>query len=100
MAFLDISEYTRLARDSQANVIPTGVEPARVQQQVAIGAASAQSAAFDSATTFVRVHTDTPARIAFGVNPTATSASMRMSPGATEYFEVRYGHKVAVIATA
>lgn len=99
MALVDVSEYTRLGRDAQNSVIQTGAEPARVQQQVAIAAGSTQSAAFDSATRYVRVHTDAAVRIAFGLNPTAAATSMRMAAGATEFFEVQPGHKIATITT-
>jgi hypothetical protein len=100
MAIVDISEYTRLGRDSQNNVIQTGPEPARVYQQVAIAAGSTQSAAFDSATRFVRVHTDAVVRLIFGANPTAAAGtSFRMAAGATEFFEVIPGQKLATITT-
>lgn len=101
MAIVSVSEYHRLARDSQNNPIQTGAEPARVYQEVAIAAGSTQSAAFDTATRFVRVHADAPCRVAFGVNPTAAvGTSMRMAASATEFFEVQPGHKVAIITSA
>jgi hypothetical protein len=98
MAIVDITEYQRLAVDQQGEFIQTGIEPG-IRQQVAIGGSSAQSSAFDQSTMLVRVHADAPARIEFGVNPTAAATSMRIAAGASEYFGVRPGHKVAVITT-
>lgn len=68
-----------------------------VEQTVAIGGASAQSAAFNAATTLVRIHADSVCSILFGLNPTATATSARLAAGQTEYFGVYPGTKVAVI---
>lgn len=98
MALVDITEFSRIARTPQNNVLPTGEFPAS-NQQVAIGAGSVQSAVFADATTFVRVHTDATCRIDIGGNPTAGAASPRMAAGATEYFGVKPGHRIAVITS-
>lgn len=96
---VDVTEYKSLADARNGEKMMAAQEPSITNQQVAIGGGSAQSNAFSSATEFVRVHTDEPVRIAFGANPTAAATSMRMSAGATEYFGVKAGHKVAVIST-
>lgn len=96
---LDVTEYKSIADERSGGKLPAAQEPAITHQQVAISGASAQSNAFHSATEFVRVHADEAVRVAFGANPTATATSMRMSAGATEYFGVRAGDKVAVIST-
>lgn len=96
---LDITEYGSMATDVPGNRLPCGQEPAVLTQQVAIGGASAQSAAFNGSTRFIRVHADAACRLAFGADPTASAASMRMAAGSTEYFGVRPGHKLAVITT-
>ena len=67
------------------------------QTPVVIGAGSLQSAAFNSKTNLVRIHTDAICSIAFGEDPTATADSKRMAAGQTEYFTVGGGQKVAVI---
>lgn len=72
--------------------------PVADQTPVSITGASAQSAAFNAATTLVRIHTDSICSILFGTNPTATTANARMVAGQTEYFGVLPGMKVAVIA--
>lgn len=105
MAVLDITEYRALATDELGNVIPAGQEPAQTVQQISIGGASAASAAFGDATRFVRIHTDANCRIEFrsvnpGTNPVAAATSQRMPAGATEFFGVRPGHKVAAITSA
>jgi len=71
--------------------------PALVDQTVAIGSSSAQSAAFGSSTGMIRVNTDVACNIIIGSNPTATTSKMRMSAGQTEYFLVTPGQKIAVI---
>ena len=76
-----------------------GQEPSVRQQQVSVGASSAQSLVFADATRFVRIHSDVACRVAVGVNPTASPASMRVVGGGTEYLGVLPGLKIAVIAT-
>jgi len=99
---LDITEYNSLARDSFGNVIPAGQEPALAVQSLAIAAGSTPSASFSSDTRFVRLHTDAACRVEFRANgpntdPVATASSQRLPAGATEFFGVRPGYRVAVI---
>jgi hypothetical protein len=65
------------------------------------GAGNAQSAAFDPACAFIRVHTDAAVKIAIGANPDATAATegFRMSAGQTETFGVAPGHLIAYATT-
>ena len=97
---LDITEYQRLAVDSQGHSIPTGQEPSRHVQQVPITGASEASEPVSDVTRFVRVHADTTCRIAFGKEPVATAASQRLPGGATEFYGIDPGTKIAVIASA
>jgi hypothetical protein len=99
MAILDISEYPELARDIQTTILQAGQEPAITHQQVAVAGSTAQSSAFGSETQFVRLHSDVPCRVEFGVNPVAAATSKRLAANATEYFGVVPGQKVAVILT-
>lgn len=72
--------------------------PGVVSQTVAIGGSSAQSAAFNSQTTLIRVHSDVVCSVEIGgSNPTATTSSMRFAANQTEYFIVHPGDKLAVI---
>lgn len=96
MAVLYIQEYDRMPTDTRTS-IPTGSEPALASQTVAIGGGSVQSAAFNTNTRFVRLHTDAICSVEFGANPTATSSKARMAANQTEFFGVKGGHKVAVI---
>lgn len=97
MATVYITEFQETSVFTNA-VMPV-VSPIYAQQTVAIGAGSVQSAAFQPLTRFIRIHTDAPCSINFGVNPTASATTMRLSANSTEYFEVpaRGGWKVAVI---
>lgn len=73
--------------------------PAYVEQvPVVIGAGNLVSAAFGGATRLIRVHTDVICSIAIGSAPVADVNTMRMAAGQTEYFGVKPGHKIAVIA--
>jgi len=99
MADIFISEYQRLARDIDGNVIAAGKEPAIAEQTVAIGTET-DSAAFNELTTLVRIHAEAACCLLFGTAPTAAITKKRMAAGATEYFGVLAGHKVSVIADA
>lgn len=99
MALLDVSEFSKLARDATGTPTTAGLYPQVAQQQVAIGGGSLQSSAFDLNTRFIRVHADAICRVAIGSNPTAAGTSMRMAAGQTEYFGVLPGHKIAVITS-
>lgn len=67
------------------------------QTPITTSGSSQQSAAFQTNTKFVRIHTDGIMSIAFGVNPTATVNTMRLAANQTEYFSVIPGQKLAVI---
>lgn len=72
--------------------------PPTASQKITITGASAQSAAFNSATVIIRVHADAPCSVQIGgTNPTATTTSARFAAGQTEYFLVSPGDKLAVI---
>lgn len=98
MAFAYIQEYLRQPRDGVSGIIPAGQEPALRTQKVAITAGSVQSLAFDARTTFVAINVDATCSFAFGLDPTVTTADMRLPQDATQYFGVRPGDKVAFIA--
>lgn len=98
MAAIFITEYERLARSGDGPLVMAGQEPAVANQTVAVGGASAQSAAFNDRTTFVMIHTDTACHILFGVDPTAVVTAHRMGAGETRFYGVSAKQKVAVIA--
>ena len=101
MAVVDITEYDKLAIDNMGARVAAGVEPAGVVQQIAVTGTSAPSVAFNQNTKFVRVHTDVTIRIKFGAGtPVVAATSQRMVAGATEYFGVTPGIKMAAITSA
>lgn len=98
MAFAYITEYFQQPRDGMSLGIPAGREPSITVQKIAIGAGSIQSAAFDARTTFIAINVDATCSVAFGANPTATTANTRIPQDGTQFFGVSAGLKVAVIA--
>jgi len=87
-----------LAVDKLNNVFQGVVLPEIATNNVAIGASSTQSAAFNEETRLIRVYAPVNCRIEVGTNPTASaSQSVYMPAGRVEYFGVRAGHKLAVI---
>lgn len=92
---LYVTEYT----GASPVTYQAALAPALASTTVAISASSAQSAAFNSRTKLVRLHCDVVCNVNIGgTNPTATATSARLVAGQTEYFAVRPGDKVAVIA--
>jgi len=76
---------------------PMASAPPLVEQTVTIGTEESASA-FSANTTYIRLHADATCSIAFGTAPTATTSTMRMVAGQTEYFVVIPGHRVSVIS--
>lgn len=99
MPTLDVTEYAELALSGRGANVMTGQEPASRNQQLGIAGSSSQSDAFGDTTRFIRIHADSPCRVSIGSNPTASSASMRLGAGGTEYLGVLPGLRIAVIAT-
>jgi hypothetical protein len=97
MAVLFITEFKGGRKDRSGLALPLAMTPPIAEQTVAIAGASAQSAALNTTTEVVRVHTDAICSVAFGSNPTATATTMRLAAGSTEYFYVVPGSKIAVI---
>lgn len=97
MATLFITEYAKLSNDGLVTV-PCGEEPAITSQAVSFSGTAGVSAAFTSATNFVRVHCDADACILFGTAPTALTTSPRIAAGVSEYFGVPRGSSLKVSA--
>lgn len=99
MATLYIAEYSIIKRVEGADTAQIADDKYLVAEQtVAIGGSSAQSAAFNAGTHFIRVHTDAICSIATGTNPTAAATNRRMAADQTEYFGVVPAWKIAVIS--
>jgi len=101
MAVLYITEYARIATDPDGN-LAMSLEPPMAEQTVSITGSSTQSSAFQTATKYVRLHTDAICSVLLGQNPTALSTSGRMAANQTEYRSVPQGwnFKVAVISNS
>lgn len=91
-----ISEYRSLAADSQGNEIQVALEP-RITSQTVTYTASAQSAAFNSATRFVRIVCDAKAHFRFSTAGTnATASDPFVAADSPEYFGVQPGQSLIV----
>jgi len=97
MATLYIAEFRGISPAG-----PSGAQIAKappvVEQQVAIGGSHAESAAFNNATTVIRVHTDAICSILIGTTPVAAATNARLAADQTEYFGVNPGDKISVIS--
>ena len=106
MSNLYISEYA--STGMYGGNVGVGFEPCIDQTPIAMTASSAQSTAFNTRTSMVRLHVDTATTssagsVLFGTNPTAvTGVNKRLAAGQTEYFMIPQGqaYKVAVVTTA
>ncbi len=99
MATLYIGEFQVLGGQYD-KLVPAVEQPPITEQTVAIGAASAKSAAFQPNTRIIRVHCDTSCSISIGPaapGPVATTSNGRMAANTTEYFVVKAGQVLAVI---
>ena len=92
---LQIHEYTEAPKNDLWPVEPAVVE----QTALAIGSET-DSAAFGTATHWVRLSCDAACRIAFGTAPTAGVNGMSLPAGYNNFHRVRPGDKVSVIALA
>lgn len=99
MAKLYLTEYADIGAAGLHSMLaaPMGKEPGVDQTPIVIGV-EAKSAEFAETTRFIRVHADAICSIAVGSAPEATTDSKRMAANQTEYFGVKPGHKLSVIA--
>ena len=91
---------SKVAQDDNGNLVEA-YTPA-VSQVFAAGNTSAQSAAFATGTTLVRVAASVGhCHVAFGANPTASITTSVMIPNnSVEFFKVTAGNKMAYIKDA
>lgn len=96
---LYVTEYSDLGQTVRG-AAQVAKEPVIAEQVVDYSGGVAASSAFNAATTYVRVHTDSVCSIAFGTAPTATTSNRRLPADTTEYFAVPVGssYKVSAIA--
>jgi hypothetical protein len=96
---ISIREYADVILAPGGKVM-AGREPAVTSQTATISGTSTQSAAFNAATRFIRIHVNATCSLDFGSNPIAVEGECDMAAGQTEYFGVVAGQKVAFISTA
>ena len=99
MATLQIAEFSVFGTDPNTGEALAKVPP--IAEQVV--AVPGNSAAFNAATRFVRVHNGTAAgvSVAFGLGVTsATTSNMRLAANQTEYFMTNAGDQMAAVANA
>ena len=99
MATLYISEFGGFASIG-TQYGPVAPQPAVADQHVAIGASSAQSAAFNAITHLVMLSSDAVCSVLFGANPTAAATNLRIPANVPLLFSVEPGQKVAVITNS
>lgn len=101
MATVYITEFSAVgSAQIGGEYLQIAAVPPVAEQTVIIGGSNTQSAAFNAATTLIRVETDAICSIKLGgTNPVATAASARFAANQTEYFGVSQGqaHKIGVI---
>ena len=99
---LFITEFATSGSNERGGLNPVALTPSLVDQTVAIGAASVQSAFLNVACTMVRLTTDVNCSVKFGTNPTASATTMRFAAGSVEYLGVPAGGtlRIAVIANS
>jgi hypothetical protein len=100
MAKLYVAEYARSSSAGPGDTgAPMAIEPPLAEQVVTFTTTTACDNAFNAATRFVRIHTDSICHIAFGTAPSATTSLKRMAANTTEYFAVPPGasYKVAAV---
>lgn len=104
MASLYIEEFSGVgqpqqARDFIGSALATQLMPSYSQPVINITGSSTPSQKFQLTTILIRVHCDATCSIKVGgINPTATTQSMRLAANQTEYFSVYQGEQLAVIA--
>jgi len=100
MSVLYIAEYAEIVVAPANQRGQMVMEPPIAEQTISIsGSSAACTNPFNSATRFVRIHTDAICSIAFGAAPTATTGNKRLAANQTEYFGIPKGqsYKVAAI---
>ena len=93
---LHIAEFAE-ANIADVRTYQLAVVPPLAEQSLAM---ASSSATFNDSTRLVRLCADEACRVAFAAVPTATSTSLLLQAGSTEYFGVPIssGYKINVIA--
>jgi len=104
MASLYIEEFQGVGQPQQQRdfigaALATRELPSVSQPVISITGSSTPSNPFATQTIMIRVHCDSICSVKVGgVSPVATTQNMRLAANQTEYFSVRQGDALAVIA--
>lgn len=102
MAVLYVSEYSSLGyvgAPFAAQLIQAPGGSPIAEQSLGVSAASVASAAFNAATKFIRVVSDTACNLTFGSDPTAVTTTHFLPANAVVFYAVNPPSKIAVIAS-
>ena len=97
MASLYITEYERMARDQDGNVMQCGEEPAVTSQKVTY-TTSAASAALNKRTCLVRLKADADFHLKVGTAPAATASHPHYEANVEYFIGVRPGTDMKIAA--
>lgn len=97
MATAYISEYLSVGIDAKGSQAQCAQEPSITTQTVTYTTATSSSA-FNSQTSLIRITCDAKAHLSFGTAPTATTSHLQIQADTPEYFSVRPGDKVSIVA--
>lgn len=87
-----IIEHGGADRTDQLQVIPAAIN---TQAAATATAVSQQSAVFTAGTNMVCVDSDEAVHVAFGSNPTATTANFKVPANNPQFFTAKAGERVA-----
>ncbi len=88
MATLWIAEFENLPEDDKGNIIPIAPLSRTMGKQQVTYTASAQSAALNPKTNYVRLVADAVCHVLGGENPTATADDLRMAANEVNFLYV------------
>jgi hypothetical protein len=95
---LFLTEYVNSAKDTGSNFIAAGMEPSVNELALTLTSSSQQATVFNAQTSFVMVHAQEAACLAWGTNPTAVTTKQRMAAGETRYYGIPQGRGFRVAA--
>lgn len=96
MSTVSVTQFSAVGSVSNGSLMCPQA-PFIATEDISASTTSAQSAAFDSQTRFVRIMSDANVRVRFGSNPTATATDMPIRANSPEFVAVVSGDKIAVI---
>lgn len=93
-----INEYNSLGNASAATAQIANEPAVAVQTPVDFSGGAAQSAAFNTNTSFIMIQCDSQCSYLVGTNPTATTSNMPLAAFLPLYIAVQPGQKISAVA--